>query len=73
MTGVEKGQKLQLTVRFEPETMSTIELIQKDTGVSLAETVRRIVKKGIKQYLKEKQEAEFEDEKTVKDKIRERN
>ena len=47
LTGVETGQKLQVSVRLEAETIQLIEEIQDQTGCSFAESVRRIVRKGL--------------------------
>jgi hypothetical protein len=47
LTGVETGQKLQVSVRLEAETIHLIEEIQNQTGGSFAESVRRIVRIGL--------------------------
>jgi hypothetical protein len=47
LTGVETGQKLQVSVRLEAETIHLIEEIQEKTGCSFAESLRRIVRKGL--------------------------
>lgn len=41
-----KGQKLQLPVRFESETLSIIENLSRRHGISKAETVRKLVNLG---------------------------
>jgi hypothetical protein len=46
-----EGQKLQSTVRFEADTYRTIERIQERHGIGFAETVRKIVKEGLKAHL----------------------
>lgn len=43
----EKGQKHQLPVRFESETLELIEGISRRNGFSKAETVRRLVQTGL--------------------------
>jgi predicted DNA binding CopG/RHH family protein len=47
LTGVEKGQKHQVTVRLESSTIEKVENIQEQTGCSFAEAIRRIVRKGL--------------------------
>ncbi|MFB6099843.1 MAG: hypothetical protein ABEK16_01090 [Candidatus Nanohalobium sp.] len=42
------GQKLQSTVRFEADTYREVEGIQDAHGITFAETVRKLVKKGLK-------------------------
>lgn len=53
----EKGQKLQLPVRFESNTLNLIENISKKNGFSKAETVRRLVSQGLEK-LSSTQEAD---------------
>ena len=56
----EGGQKLQLPVRFESETLSDIEKLSKRDGTSKAEAVRKLVDLGFTKL--QQQIKEFEQE-----------
>lgn len=53
-----EGQKHQLPVRFESGTINQIERISKQNGFSKAETVRRLVSKGMEKLISKSQKEE---------------
>lgn len=54
-TGVEDGQKLQVTCRFEASTIEKIEEIQEAHGMGFAQTVRRLIRTSLSQFRVEQQ------------------
>jgi len=44
------GQKLQTTVRLEPNTFARIDKIMLSIGVSRAEVIRRIIQVGLEEF-----------------------